>query len=395
MTKKPESCKFQTANVLSTSVAHFFHDIYTSFLAPLLPLLIDKLGINLFQAGTLSVFQRIPTVFNPLIGILAERVHSRYFIILTPAITGIFMSMIGIAPTYVFLVLIMLFSGLSSAFFHVPGPVMIKKVSCDRPGLGMSLFMVGGELARTAGPLTILGAVSLWGLEGTWKLAPMGIIASIVLFYRLKDIEIRQDFSKEKIKPDYLRVFRSFIPMFTSVTGFTFFFGAIKSSLTLYLPTFLKFEGHSLWFAGASLAILQGAGVAGTMLAGPVADKIGNRALLRIVSILTPFLMLLFTRIDPYFGIPVLIILGVVLFAPSPVILSLVNNSKTKHLTFINGLYFTINFLLNAIMVMVMGKIADAIGLDNAYLISVLIGFVAVPFIWSVKEEYQEKNQDK
>ena len=75
MTKKPESCKFQTANVLSTSVAHFFHDIYTSFLAPLLPLLIDKLGINLFQAGTLSVFQRIPTVFNPLFGILAERVH--------------------------------------------------------------------------------------------------------------------------------------------------------------------------------------------------------------------------------------------------------------------------------------------------------------------------------
>jgi FSR family fosmidomycin resistance protein-like MFS transporter len=382
-----QSCKFQTANVLSTSLSHFFHDIYTSFLAPLLPLLIDKLGITLFQAGTLSVFQRIPTILNPLIGILAERVHSRFFIIFTPAITGIFMSMIGIAPSYIFLVIIMLVSGLSSAFYHVPAPVMVKKVSCDRPGLGMSLFMVGGELARTVGPLVVLGAVSLWGLEGTWKLVPLGIIASIVLFFRLKDIEIRQDFSKDRVKPDYVNIFRKFVPLFISVTGFTFFFGAIKSSLTLYLPTFIKFEGYSLWFAGASLAILQGAGVAGTLLAGPLADKIGNRVLLRAVSVITPFLMLLFTQVNAFWGIPVLIVLGIVLFAPSPVILSVVNNSKTRHLTFINGLYFTINFLLNAVMVMIMGKIADAIGLKTAYMISVAIGIIAIPFIWSLKED--------
>ncbi len=382
-----KSCKFQAANVISTSIAHFFHDIYTSFLAPILPLLIDKLGISLFQAGTLSVFQRIPTIFNPLIGILAERVPSRFFIILTPAITAIFMSLIGVAPSYIFLVVIMLVSGLSSAFFHVPGPVMIRKVSCDKPGLGMSLFMVGGELARTAGPLAILGAVSLWGLEGSWRLAPLGVIASIVLFFRLKDIEIRQDFSKDKVKPDYLKIFKSFIPLFTSITGFTFFFGAIKSSITLYLPTFLKFEGHSLWFAGASLAILQGAGVAGTLLAGPLGDKIGNRTLLRIVSLSTPLLMLLFTQVNAFWGIPVLIILGIFLFAPSPVILSVVNNVKTKHLTFINGLYFTINFLLNAIMVMIIGWIADRIGLETAFLISVIIGMAAIPFIWSLDEE--------
>jgi len=384
-------CKFQTANVLATSLAHFFHDVYTSFLAPLLPLLIEKLGINLFQAGTLSVFQRIPTIFNPLIGILAERVRSRFFIILTPGITGIFMSLIGVAPAYIYLVIIMVFSGLSSAFFHVPGPVMIRKVSCDRPGLGMSLFMVGGELARTAGPVIILGAVSLWGLEGTWRLAPIGIIASLVLFFRLKDIEIRQDFSKDKIKPDYMKVFRSYVPLFASVTGFTFFFGAIKSSLTIFLPTYIRFEGHSLWFAGASLAILQAAGVAGTLLAGPLADKIGNRALLRIVAIVTPFLMLLFTRVGTFWGIPVLIVLGVFLFAPSPVILSVVNNVNSRHLSFINGVYFTINFLLNAIMVMVMGKIADKIGLDMAYLLSVAIGMIAIPFIWSLKEDFDRK----
>lgn len=231
---KPE--KFQSANVFTTSAAHFFHDVYTAFLAPILPLLIDKLGINLFQAGALSVFQRIPTMFNPLIGIMAEHVQARYFIIITPAITAISMSLIGVAPNFALLVIIMLVSGFSSAFFHVPSPVMIRKVSGDRPGMGMSFYMVGGELARTAGPIAILTAVSFWGLEGSWKLMPIGIIASIVLFYRLKDIEIRKDFKQKQVKTNYYKVFKSLRPMFVNLSGFTFMFGAIKSSLTLYLP---------------------------------------------------------------------------------------------------------------------------------------------------------------
>lgn len=382
---KPE--KFQSANVLTTSVAHFFHDVYTAFLAPILPLLIDKLGINLFQAGILSVFQRIPTLFNPLIGILAENVQARYFIIITPAVTAISMSLIGVAPNFALLVIIMLVSGFSSAFFHVPSPVMIRKVSGDRPGLGMSYYMVGGELARTAGPMAILAAVSFWGLEGSWRLMPIGILATIILFYRLKDIEIRKDFQQRQIKTNYFKIVKDLRPMFINLSGFTFMFGAIKSTLTLYLPTYLNGEGYSIWFAGASLSILQAAGVAGTLIAGPLADKIGNRKVLRIVAVSTPILMALFTQLDPILGIPVLLVLGVFLFAPNPILLTVVNSTKGPNKTFVNGIYFTINFLLNSIMVMIMGFIADRIGLGMTLKISVIGGIAAIPFIWSMKKE--------
>lgn len=381
-----QSGKPQKANILAISTAHFFHDVYTSFFAPILPLLIDKLGINLFQAGILSVFQRIPTLFNPLIGILAERVQARYFIILTPAITAMSMSLIGVAPNFTILAIVMLVSGFSSAFFHVPSPVMIRKVSGDRLGMGMSFFMVGGELARTAGPIAILAAVSFWGLEGSWKLMPIGILASIFLFYRLKDIEIRKDFEQRQIKTNYFQVLRSLRPMFISLSGFTFMFGAIKSSLTLYLPTYLSGEGYSIWIAGASLSILQAAGVAGTLISGPLADKIGNRRVLRIVAVSTPILMALFTLLDPVYAIPVLLIMGLFLFAPNPILLAVVNNTEGPNKTFINGIYFTINFMLNAVMIMIMGFIADRIGLAMTYKISVLGGIVAIPFIWSMKQ---------
>ncbi len=163
---------FQKGQVLSISAAHFVHDCYTAFLAPALPLIIDKLGISYGMTGLLAVIQRIPSLFNPFIGIIAERPVMRYMVVVSPALTALFMSLIGIAPGYIFLAVLLFFSGISSTLWHIPTPVIVRTLSGSRPGKGMSYYMVGGELARTAGPLIILGVISLWGLEGTWKMIP-------------------------------------------------------------------------------------------------------------------------------------------------------------------------------------------------------------------------------
>ena len=79
---------------------------------------------------------------------------------------------------------------------------MIKEASGDRVGTGMSFFMVGGESARTLGPLIVTAAVSLWGLEGIYKLMPLGIVASIVLYIKLKDFDTNRPIQKPKEKGD-------------------------------------------------------------------------------------------------------------------------------------------------------------------------------------------------
>ena len=71
---------FQTGRVIGLSLSHFINDIYTSFLSPLLPLLIRKLSMSLDQAGFLSTILQIPSLLNPYIGILADRISVRYFI---------------------------------------------------------------------------------------------------------------------------------------------------------------------------------------------------------------------------------------------------------------------------------------------------------------------------
>jgi len=158
--------QFIKTKVMLISFAHFAHDVFSAFLAPLLPLIIEKLGLSLSMVALLDVIRRIPALFNPLFGLIAEKRDVKYFVILTPAITAISMSLIGLAPSYTFLIILILVSGISSALFHIPSPTMVKMASGDRTGTGMSYYMVGGELACTVGPLLATAGVSWWGLEG-------------------------------------------------------------------------------------------------------------------------------------------------------------------------------------------------------------------------------------
>ncbi len=375
-----ESDRFQIGKVSLITVAHFFHDIYTAFLAPLLPLLRDTMGISLSFAGFLSVVQRLPTLLNPLVGMLAERTKARYFVIFTPAVTAIAMSLVPIAPNKVTLVLLVLLSGISSSFFHVPSPVMMRKVSGTRIGMGMSFYMVGGELARSAGPVAVLGAVELWGLQGVTYFIPTGILASTLLYFRLRNISIAESVNSGN-GMEYLKTFRNFFPLITSIALILFFRAAMKSALTFYLPVFLSARGESLWFAGIALSILQAAGVVGTFFAGTISDKIGRRNTLLIASIGAPLLFYAFLYTSGWLQIVALIATGLFLFATGPVFLAIVNEYKTAHNNFVNAVFMTTTFLIGAVMVMLVGIMGDYLSLELTYKIVGAVAFLSVPVV--------------
>lgn len=385
--------RFQTGNVALISITHLLHDIYTSFLAPVLPLLIDKLGISLFQSGLLAVAQRIPSLFNPFVGILAEKVRVRYFVIFAPALTTVAMGLIGVAPTYTAVFVLLFVSGISSTLFHVPSPVMIKKLSGDRIGKGMSFYMVGGEFARTLGPLIVVAAVEIWGLEGTFKLIPFGLVASGILWIKLRKISISDDIKSER-GTRYFAIFRKFLPIFLTLAGMTLFRGAMKSTLTLYLPVYLTGKGAELWMAGISLSVLQLAGAIGTYYSGTLSDKIGRRTTLVIVSIVSPILMLLFLKSSGIVSVVLLVLIGFFLVAPQSVNLAIIHNLKTSHLPFLNGVYMMINFFISSLLTMGVGALSDKIGLDKTYTIAALLAFPAIIFAFFVPKIEKDSESD-
>lgn len=372
---------FKTNHVVLVSSAHLLHDTYSAFLAQALPILIEKFDITKTLAGVLSVIQRIPSLFNFLVGIMAENMKARYLVIFAPAVTCVAMSLIGVAPGYIFLVILLFISGISSTLFHVPAPVMIKKLSGSSIGKGMSYFMLGGELARTIGPLVIVGVVSLWGLEGTYKLIPFGLAASGFLFLKLRKTDISSSFDGSDIEPGYWEIFKKFLPVFIIIAGITFFRAAIGVSLTLYLPVYIIENGGEYWFSGVSLSVLQLAGAFGTFYAGTISDKIGRKSSLLIIGLVSPVLMFFFNFIHGFWTLPLLILMGVFLIAPTPILLALIHELKTERLAFVNGIYMTINFTMSSIMLLLVGISSDIFGINITYKASAFVGLIAVVFV--------------
>ena len=249
--------RFQTGNVITISLAHLSHDVFSSFLAPLLPLLITRFGLSLSAVALLDVTRKIPHLFNPVFGLVADRICVKYVVILAPAVTAIAMSLLGLAPSFPVLAVLLLIAGFSAAAFHVPGPVLIKRYSGSNSARGMSFYMFGGELARTLGPLLITAAVSWWGLSGSFRVLPLGLVASVLMFFKLRHLQPQAD--RPPVRSLFARGgnWRPHLPLFIGLTGFLVFRMGLKLALTLYLPTYLAGQGKTLWAAGAALSLLQ------------------------------------------------------------------------------------------------------------------------------------------
>ncbi len=377
---------FRAVGVMLVALSHLLHDIYSSFLSPLLPLLIDKLSLSYTAAGMLPIFQRIPSLLNPLFGVIADRGWGRILAILTPATTAVCMGLLGVAPNFWVLALLLFVTGISVTAYHVPTPVLIKQFSGDRKGLGMSLYMLGGELARTIGPLMALGAVSLWGLSGIWRLIPIGVLASVLLGIMLIHEDNKQEIPHKKSEHGTLREeWKRFAPHLVPLSLLVIARAPMKAVLTTFLPTILHGNGETVMHAGISLAILQSAAAFGSFVSGAVSDKIGRKAMLLIASLLTPLTMLLFVYAGEIYRIPLLLLLGLLLVAPTPVMLAYVHDIPTTRPALVNSVFMVINFAFSAFGSLFVGISGDAGGMGTTWIIASIIAFTAVPITFMLK----------
>ncbi len=383
-TKTPspqESDKFQLGQALTVAMGHFIHDTYTAFIAPLLPLIIDKLSLSLAMAGTLVSLIQIPSILNPLIGHFADRANVRYFVIFAPAVSATLVVSMGFATNEFTLALILLLTGISVAAFHAPAPAVTARVSGKRTGAGMSLYMAGGELARTVGPLLAVWAASLWGLEGIYRTVVLGWASTIVLWLRFRKISYQPNHTKPQ-QGDLGKTLRQLLPLLIPLSVFILFRSFAIVCMTTYLPIFLKSEGASLEFAGISLSILEGAGVIGTLSSGPISDRIGRKPTLVFIIVASAPLMIAFLSVDGWLQIAILAALGFISLSTGPVLLALVQDyvPKDRRATG-NGTYMAASFLIRSATIPLIGLAGDTFGLRPAFWGSALLSLFAIPAI--------------
>ncbi len=374
--KQAERTGFQMNRVLTIISSHFIHDTYSAFLAPLLPNLIEKLSLTYTQAGSLSAITQLPSLLNPIIGYLDDKVNLRIFIILAPAISATTMSCLGITPSFLSLAILLFITGLSISAFHALAPAMIARSSGNQVGRGMSLFMAAGELGRTVGPLLASWGLLTFALQGMFPIAIPGWITSLAIFILFRSIPVHVD-KQTGFREALPLVRRLFLPLI----GIVFFRSFLVTGLGVYLPTLLEGEGASIWKAGSTLAIYQFAGVFGAVLGGTISDRLGRRPVLFAVTLLAPIMTLVFLRTTGWVIIPVLILAGLFVLSSQPILLAIVQDQLPAHRSIGNGLFMTLSFICLSISAVGIGMVGDRLGLRQAFLWTAVAGLLASPLV--------------
>ncbi|MCQ2604818.1 MAG: MFS transporter [Spirochaetia bacterium] len=389
--------KFDIFAVSCMGLSHFSHDIFSHFVSPLLPILIQNLGMNYTMGGMISLFHRLPAFFNPAFGKIVARHDNRLILCTTLLVTSAAICCITLAPTYWVLCLLILIMGISACFYHIAAMVMTREHAGSRSGAGMSFFMTGGELARGFGPIIVLAAVAAWGEKRIYFLFPIALLISALIFFKFRTKKDGAHHSSKKAEAPFLKILSEYRGFITVCFLLSLARAFVASVLNSFLPTYLTERGYSLWFSGASLAALQFAAVVGTFLAGIISDRLGKLNTIIFISIITPMLTFAFVffSLMPNHTVIMeifIILVGFFSFATAPVIMAMMQDRGALYPTTFSSIYSMIDFLTIAVALTITGYLSDIFTMASAFKICAVISCMALPLaVWMKIKEKRTK----
>lgn len=270
----------------AVAALHGLNDAYTAFLPPLLPRMMDKMGLSITLAATLMLTLSLASsLTQPLLGHLADRRGRRLMVVGGPILSAVFLSLMGLAPTFAVLIALLAIGGLGSAAFHPTGASMAVRAHAGRgSGVRHAVFSFGGAAGYAIGPLLVVALVARRGLEGIWVAMLPTLILAVALYFVLPDGTGRSAGSPAPPSRGVLRLLRG--PL-----GLVF---AISVASAFVQRLFLTLEPIIVATAGGSertgavvlTAYLVGQAV-GTLAGGVLADRMDRRRLLAALCALS------------------------------------------------------------------------------------------------------------
>jgi len=370
---------FETTTVSFMSGAHFVHDAYPAFVGVLLPLLIPKFGLTLAEAGLLASGIRWTTALQPVLGFIADRTDARYWVIVAPAATAILISLIGIAPSFLAVFVLLLLAGVSHAAFHPAAAAVATRAAGQQWGKGTSYFMTGGELGRALGPLFIAAVLTAVGLEWSWIALFPGVLFSILLYHRVhRSASIVFNHPPGNMGEAFSQLRRPIVSLSIAIV----LRSVANVGIVTFLPTLVTSRGADLVYAGIALAAYELGGTAGAFLGGTLSDRVGRRAVLAASLVGGLPALGLSVILGPGFvQLGALTVAGFALLSAMPVQLVLMHELFPQNRSAATGItYFMTTAGAIGSMVAV-GAIGDAVGLDTGLLVAIAVGGLALPAV--------------
>ena len=269
------------------ALAHGINDAYASFVPPLLPRIMDGMGISIALAATLGASFSIATALpQPFFGYIADRFGRRALAVGGMLVSAVFVSLMGFASSYWGLLLLLVLGGLGGAAFHPPGAsYAVRLIAGKGSGGRYSIFSFGGAIGYSAGPLVAVGLVAWGGMEGLWVAMIPAILFAPVFFLGLPRGEGEPGVVLPAPPPT--TVIRELAGPLGIIFGVSAAMAFVQRAFLTMEPIIVAEMGGSETLGAAALSVYLGAQAFGTLTGGFLADRIDRRLLLFMLCALS------------------------------------------------------------------------------------------------------------
>ncbi|MEQ1975397.1 MFS transporter [Xenorhabdus sp. SGI240] len=365
------------------SLSHMLNDMIQSLILAIYPLLQSEFTLSFVQVGMITLtYQVTASLLQPLIGLYTDKHPQPYSLPIGMGFTLSGLLLLAYAESFPMILMAAALVGTGSSVFHPESSRVARMASGGRHGLAQSLFQVGGNLGSSLGPLLAAIFIAPYGKGNISWFSLAALLAIVILlqvsqWYKMQHRVIFPLSSRTHSLPTLPRktIINSFAILLLLVFSKYFYLTSISNYYTFYLMQ--KF-GLSVQNAQIHLFIFLFAVAAGTLIGGPVGDRIGRKyviwgSILGVApfTLLLPYTSLFWTSI-------LTVIIGIILASAFSAILVYAQELIPGKTGMIAGLFFGLAFGMGGIGAAVLGYVADKTSIELVYKICAFLPLLGI-----------------
>jgi FSR family fosmidomycin resistance protein-like MFS transporter len=352
------------------ALGHLVIDTNQGSLSALLPYLKAVLGLTYTATGVIVLMSNVTSsLIQPLFGFLADKTSRRWLLPLSVFLSSVGIALSGVAPSYYALLALVMVSGFGVAAYHPEGYRTATQVAGERKATGVSIFSTGGNIGIAVGPPLITMLLVSFGLPGTLGMLLPGLLVTGLLMAVLPGLSrpLPARAQVATLAPKTMVGGMSLLVLVVAIRSWT------QIGFTTYMPFYyLEVLKGDPRMVGTLLAVFLGSGAVGTLVAGPISDRVGHRRYMVSVFFLTPPLAVAFLLVSGIWSFVLLAALGFVLVSTFTVSVVLGQAYMPRNLGMASGLIVGFAIGAGGVGATALGWVADHWGLAGALWISAL-----------------------
>ncbi|HEY2977847.1 MAG TPA: MFS transporter [Burkholderiaceae bacterium] len=370
------------------SVSHLINDMMQSLILAIYPILKGEFQLSFGQIGLITLtYQLTASLFQPLVGLYTDRRPAPYSLPLGMTSTLCGLVLLAFAPNFATVLLAAAFVGMGSAIFHPESSRVARLASGGRHGLAQSVFQVGGSTGSAIGPLVAAAVIVPFGQRSVAWFGLAALLGIVLLLqvsrwhthHRARAAPAHAARPQPAASPIARNAVVAAVGVLLLLIFSKYFYVAgISSFYTFYL---IEKFGLSVQSAQVHLFIFLFASALGTLVGGPIGDRVGRKPVIW-ASILgvAPFALLL-PHANLFWTTTLTIVIGLILSSAFSAIVVYAHELIPGKVGMVSGLFFGFAFGMGGLGAAVLGMVADHTSIDFVYQLIAylpLLGVVAV-----------------